>query len=293
MPWSTENTKVEMAEESKIQWTDNTWNPWVGCDKVSPGCDNCYMFRDQERFGHDPNVLRRTKEGTFNRPLVWHRNLTAGEKLRIFTCSWSDWFHKDADDWRADAWEIIRQTPNLIYQILTKRPNLIASRLPEDWGDGWDNVWLGVSAENQEWFDRRWRALDHVPAKTKFVSYEPSIGPVSVRQFLGQPGNGHVGVPDWVIVGGESGPGARFFDPAWAKVLIEESADLGFKVFVKQMGKLPVVQANMDWPEGTATERLSPLVPKRQVAKLKDKKGGDMAEWPESVRVREYPVELV
>lgn len=278
-----------MAEDTKIQWTDNTWNPWRGCDKVSPGCSNCYMFRDQKRYGNDPTVVVRTKDATFNKPLTWHKNLAPGEKLRVFTCSWSDWFHKDADAWRDEAWDIIRRTPNLIYQILTKRPSLIDSRLPKDWGDGYDNVWLGVSAEDQEWFDRRWRLLCGVPSKVHFVSYEPALGPVSVDKYLKNPKNGF-SAPDWIIVGGESGSGARPFDPAWAQTLIEESKVHDFKVFVKQMGKLPVVNNVVDWPEGTEEERMTPLVPKRMVAKLKDKKGGAIEEWPETVRVREYPV---
>jgi protein gp37 len=245
------------------------------------------MFRDQKRYGNDPLLVRRTKPGTFNKPLLWSNRLEPGEQLRVFTCSWSDFFLKEADEWRPDAWDIIRKTPNLIYQILTKRPGLIAKRLPEDWGEGWDNVWLGISAEDQPWFDRRWAALEPIPAKTKFVSYEPSIGAMSVRAFLAKPGNGHYGVPDWVIVGGESGGGARPFDPAWADTLIQEGDDLGFRTFVKQMGKLPVWRNKDNWPEGTKiSAEASGLV----LAKLKDRKGGDMSEWPENLRRRDYPV---
>lgn len=276
-----------MAEDSKIQWTNHTYNPWVGCDKVSPGCTNCYMFRDQERYGNDPTKVRRTKPATFNKPLIWHKKLEPGEKRLVFTCSWSDWFHKGADAWRDDAWDIVRATPGLIYQILTKRPGLIEKRLPKDWGEGWDNVWLGVSAEDQDWFDRRWRVLDDVPAKTKFVSYEPSIGPVSVRAFLAKPGNGHCEVPDWIIAGGESGPGARPFDPRWADTLIQEGDDLGFKTFVKQMGKCPIFREDDGWPEGTKTVVKDGFV--LPFAKLNDKKGGDMSEWPQSPRRRDYP----
>lgn len=279
-----------MAEKTKIQWTDNTQNFWTGCDKVSPGCNNCYMFTGQKRFGRDPSVVVRTKDATFNKPLVWSRKLEEGQLKRVFTCSWSDFFHKGADEWRDDAWDIIRRTPNLIYQILTKRPNLIEKRLPADWGDGWDNVWLGISAEDQEWFDRRWRPLDDIPAKVKFVSYEPALGPVSIQKHLALPGNGHSGVPDWVIVGGESGHGARMFDPAWAQKIVKEGEEYGFKVFVKQMGALVVMRDSMAWPEGTVSERRSPMVPKVMLAKLKDKKGGDINEFPESIRVREYPV---
>lgn len=277
-----------MAEKTKIQWTDHTCNFWVGCERVSPGCTNCYMFRDQKRYGNDPSVVRRTKPATFNKPLLWSKKLEPGEQRRVFTCSWSDFFIKEADEWRPDAWDIIRKTPNLIYQILTKRPGLIAKRLPKDWGNGWDNVWLGVSAEDQQWFDRRWSALERIPAKTRFVSYEPALGPVSVRDFLAKPGNGHCEVPDWVIVGGESGGGARHFDPAWADTIIQEGDDLGFKTFVKQVGKCPILREEDGWPKGT-----KPIFKEGYnlaFAKLNDKKGGNMDAWPESIRRRDYPV---
>tara|TARA_R100001132_G_C3272489_1_gene94485 strand:- start:188 stop:910 length:723 start_codon:yes stop_codon:yes gene_type:complete len=223
-----------MAEDTKIQWTDNTWNPWRGCSKVSPGCKNCYMFSDQKRYGMDPTLVTRTKSGTFNKPLSWSKNLQAGESLRVFTCSWSDWFHPEADEWRDDAWAIVRKTPNIIYQILTKRPHLISNRLPSDWGEGYENVWLGISAEDQNHFDERWPLLDNTYAKVKFVSYEPALGPLSVAAHLSS--KEWSGVPDWIIAGGESGSGARSFDPAWASTLVEESRSLGFKLFVKQMG---------------------------------------------------------
>ena len=113
-----------MAENSKIQWTDHTWNPWQGCRKVSPGCLNCYMYRDKKRYGQDPATVVRSKPPTFNKPLKWH------DPAKVFVCSWSDFFIEDADEWRDDAWEIMRRTPHLTYQILTKRPRNIKDRLP-------------------------------------------------------------------------------------------------------------------------------------------------------------------
>src|SRR4051794_20471332 len=127
-----------MGRHSAIEWTDATYNPWRGCDKVSPGCAHCYMFREQRRYGRDPSVVVRAKDPTFYAPLRWQ------EPALVFTCSWSDWFHEAADSWREDAWDVLRQTPHLTYQILTKRPERITELLPEDWGDGWSNVWLGV-----------------------------------------------------------------------------------------------------------------------------------------------------
>ena len=115
-----------MAESTGIGWTDATWNPWYGCTKVSPGCAHCYMFREQIRYGRDPEVVTRSKT-KFADPLKW----TKGRM--IFTCSWSDWFHPAADAWRPEAWEIIKRTPHHTYQILTKRPERIADNLPDDW----------------------------------------------------------------------------------------------------------------------------------------------------------------
>ncbi len=136
-----------MGKSTLIEWTNASWNPWRGCHKVSQGCKHCYMFRDQTKYGHDPNVVVRSKT-TFNDPLKWTQHVRNGAQLKVFTCSWSDWFIKEADPWRDEAWSIIRATPNIIYQILTKRAESIHDCLPEDWGNGWPNVWLGVSVEN-------------------------------------------------------------------------------------------------------------------------------------------------
>ena len=112
-----------MGLVTTIAWCDCTWNPWQGCRHVSPGCDHCYMYTWMRRWGWDPTVVRRSKT-TFRDPLRWH------EPRRIFTCSLSDFFIQDADLWRPEAWEIIRQTPQHTYLILTKRPQLIRARLP-------------------------------------------------------------------------------------------------------------------------------------------------------------------
>ena len=120
---------VALTRQHAISWTEATWNPWMGCTKVSEGCDNCYMFREQRQYGNDPEVVRRSKT-KFRFPL------TLKEPSLIFTCSWSDWFHVDADPWRDEAWEIVRATPQHTYQILTKRPGRILRHLPADWGDG-------------------------------------------------------------------------------------------------------------------------------------------------------------
>lgn len=164
-----------MGENSAIEWTDHTWNPWYGCHKVSAGCQHCYMFREQRRYGRDPNVVQRSKT-TFRAPLSWAKKARAtGERFRVFP-SWSDFFIREADPWRDEAWGIIRDTPELIYLILTKRPELALSRLPADWGDGWDHVWLGVSCEDQPSAVLRIKQFLPVPSKHRLLSLEPLLG---------------------------------------------------------------------------------------------------------------------
>ena len=222
-----------MTKNSAIEWTEHTWNPWRGCHKVSSGCKNCYMYREQKRYGNDPNKVVKAKSNTFNAPLKWI------EPARVFTCSWSDFFIEEADEWRDKAWEIIRQTPHLTYQILTKRIENVLDRLPKDWGDGYDNVWLGVSVESQE-FESRMYHLNHIPVKMRFVSAEPLLGPLYLSVYLTNMigGNRYHGI-DWVIVGGESGPGYRKMNPEWAISLAKQCGNMQAKFFMKQMGGWP------------------------------------------------------
>lgn len=210
-----------MSETTGIEWTDATWNPWRGCTKVSPGCDQCYMFREQRRYGRDPEVVERSKT-TFGDPLKWK------EPRLVFTCSWSDWFHKDADAWRDEAWDIIRRTPHHTYQVLTKRPGRIARHLPADWGDGYPNVWLGVSVESYD-YATRIGVLRDIPARVRFVSAEPLLGPWSYDL---------TGI-HWLIVGGESGPDCRPMDLGWARMLRDDCRDAGVAFFLKQLGGWP------------------------------------------------------
>jgi protein gp37 len=165
-----------MGEKSAIEWTQNTWNPWQGCRKVSPGCKFCYMYRDKIRYGQDPTIVVRSSPATFNAPLKWK------EPALVFTCSWSDWFVEEADSWRDEAWDIIRRTPHLTYQVLTKRPERIANHLPADWGDGYPNVWLGTSVESQKYGMERIPLLQKIPAAVRFLSCEPLLGPVNLSR---------------------------------------------------------------------------------------------------------------
>lgn len=212
-----------MSERTIIAWTERSWNPWRGCTKVSPGCKNCYMFTAQLRYGRNPAEVVRT--GTWGDPLRWQRRAAArGTTERVFTCSWSDWFHDDADAWRDEAWDIIRRCPNLTFQILTKRPERIVDHLPADWGQGWPNVWLGVSIERDDYCGRA-DILRQIQAAVRFISAEPLLGPLPSLNLTGI---------DWLIVGGESGPGYRPMEHAWARDLRDRAHAAGVAYFFKQ-----------------------------------------------------------
>lgn len=221
-----------MSETTAIGWTQATWNPWYGCTKVSAGCDHCYMFRDMKRYGRDPETVTRSKT-KFGDPLKWK------EGRLIFTCSWSDWFHKDADPWRDEAWEIVRKTPHHTYQILTKRAGRIARHLPADWGEGYANVWLGTSIENEQNSRRLWQLLG-IPALTRFVSSEPLLGPWSVRRAIGN----HEAQLHWLIDGGESGGNCRPSELDWFRQHRDECAEMGIAYYLKQLGGQPDARAH-------------------------------------------------
>lgn len=217
-----------MGKNSSIQWTDHTWNPWHGCVKVSDGCKYCYMYRDKERYGQDPTKVIRSAKSTFNKPMFWK------DPTLVFTCSWSDFFIEDADQWRKDAWDIIKATPHLTYQILTKRPERILECLPDDWGVGYDNVWIGVSCENQEMFDLRVPILKTIPAKVLFISFEPLIGPIEIS-------GADISGIGWAIVGGESGNENgkykyRKCEISWISSILTMCVMYNVPVFMKQMG---------------------------------------------------------
>ncbi|MBK8810669.1 MAG: DUF5131 family protein [Acidobacteria bacterium] len=278
-----------MGFNSKIEWTRHTWNPFQGCRKISEGCKNCYMYADKRRYGQDPATVVRSKNATFRKPLVWHKEITRETPLAdrlVFTASWSDWFIEENDAHRADAWEIIRQTPGLVYQILTKRADRIAECLPDDWGDGYPNVWLGVSVENQKAADERIPHLLETPAAIRFLSCEPLLEGIDLAKAL--PGRlnvhwtGHAdenprsewGI-DWVIVGGESGPNARPCHVEWIRSIVSQCRNAGVPAFVKQLGSNCYSDLSDDGNE-SYTRRV-------QVSG----KGGNPSYWPYDLRVRE------
>lgn len=227
-----------MAETTGIEWTDRTFNPWTGCTKISPGCDNCYAEGWSKRSGHvkwGNHPRKRTTEAYWKAPLAWQREAEAferkhGRRQRVFCASLADVFDNQVDpEWRADLFELIRITPNLDWQLLTKRPQNIEKMLPDDWGKkGWNNVWLGFTAEDQIRFDQRKKHIKEIPAIVWFVSYEPAIGPLRIE--ADDP------LPTWLIVGGESGHGARPLEPRWVEEILNDCRANGIAPFFKQWG---------------------------------------------------------
>jgi len=231
-----------MGKVTGVSWTDATVNPWMGCHKVSEGCRECYMFREQKHYGNDPNVVRRSKT-TFNDPLKWK------EPKRIFVCSWSDFFIEEADPWREEFWDIIHKTPYHKYQIPTKRIDNILDRLPSDWGNGWDNVMLIASMENQEMFDSRIEKFLRIPSKFYGISAEPLIGKLIIDDIYlfdyawgrSAKAKKEMGFIDWIIAGAESGPDARPANIEWFRILRDDCKRAKIPYFLKQMwidGKL-------------------------------------------------------
>ena len=225
---------ILMGVTTEISWTDHTFNPWLGCTKVSAGCTHCYAETLAKRYDWATwgagETRKRTSDANWRKPLAWNRAAEkAGVRRRVFCASLADVFDDEAPAGaRADLWDLIRQCPSLDWQLLTKRPQNIAHCLPKDWGDGWTNVWLGISTEDQIAYEERWPILSDVPAEIRFISYEPAIGPLTT--------DGFTTVPDWVIIGGESGHGARTMNPKWARDLAAECDELAIPVFLKQWG---------------------------------------------------------
>lgn len=249
-----------MGENSAIEWTTHSFNAWVGCTKVSPACDFCYAESWAKRTGH-PELWsgdrRRTAAANWQKPHKWNLQAAAvGERHRVFCCSLADVFDNQVPaQWRHDLWHMIQQTPHLDWLLLTKRPQNIAKMLPDPetgtnpWGEGWPNVWLGMTAENQTEYDRRIRALLDVPAWVRFLSCEPLLGPIDLNLKGGI---------DWVIAGAESGSKARPMATVWAHYLLNQCKTVGTSFFMKQM----VV-------DGKLTKNID--------------------EFPDDLRVREYP----
>lgn len=220
-----------MGEISEIEWCDATWNPWMFCRKLSPGCKNCYVDRLAVQYGWDPAKIRRSKT-RFDAPLHFSRR-----GIRVFVCSLSDFWLQEADEWRTEVWRIIRQRPDLTFQIPTKRPERIREHLPPDWGAGYPNVWLGVSVELQE-YTHRMDILRNIPARVRFGSIEPQLGEV-ILDLTGF---------QWIITGGESDrANPRPADPDWFRSIRDQCTQQGVAYFHKQNGGSSKCKCHRAW----------------------------------------------
>ena len=215
-----------MAKDSKIEWTHHTFNPWWGCERVSPACKNCYAETWAHRLGMDlwrkGGPRRMLSEAYWRQPLTWDREAArAGRRARVFCASMADVFEdrRDLDEPRERIWKVIVATRNLDWLLLTKRPHRIRHLTP--WGNVWPrNVWLGTTVENQRWAEKRVPQLLENPAAVHFLSCEPLLGPVDLAAWM--PVKGRDRAIGWVIAGGESGHRARPMNPEWARSLRDQ-----------------------------------------------------------------------
>jgi protein gp37 len=319
---------------SKIEWTGKTWNPVVGCSLVSPGCTNCYAMKQAARcaamgLAKYDGLTKDSKAGPVwtgvvrldEASLDWP--LRRRKPLRIFVNSMSDLFHENLPDAAIDKVFAVMgacdgnrsNRRHHTFQLLTKRADRMRAYLtdpetpyriaaincrrfvgftPSKGGIDWSawkpwplpNLWLGVSAEDQARFDERWPFLRETPAAVRFISYEPALGPLDIGDAR----------PDWLICGGESGPGARPMEISWARRIVEQCKAAGVSCFVKQLGAKPFMTgreyaASISTPvECHHGYDACPTCDAEPVRlHLNDRKGGTMEEWPEDLRVREFP----
>jgi protein gp37 len=229
-----------MGKNSRIEWTNHTFNPWWGCTKVSAACKYCYAEAWSKRVGQNvwgPKASRRFfSEGHWSEPLKWNAEARAsGTPARVFCASMADVFEErvELNPWRAKLWDLIRDTPHLDWLLLTKRPEHVLEMVP--WKVQWpDNVWLGTTVEDQEGADLRLPYLAAIPARLRFISAEPLLGPLALRPWLGR-------FINWVITGGESGPKARPSSPSWFRSLLTQCMEADVPFHFKQWG---------DWAPG-------------------------------------------
>lgn len=292
-----------MGDKSRIEWTDATWNPMTGCTPVSEGCEHCYAKRYAERFkgrfGYPADepfrvTLHGDRQG---QPLRWQR------RRKIFVCSMGDFFHEEVPvGFIRHTLMVMRDCGQHTFIVLTKRPKRMKQALEEskkktDYCWPLRNVWLGVTAENQRTADERIPILLQIPAAVRFVSVEPMLGPVDIYQWLGgnrdiKPPHPYNGGLDWVICGGESGPGARPMHPDWVRSLRDQSVNTGVPFFFKQWGEwkseeqfgTEVVLRELGFNQcvskgGENSYMLHTRVGKKAAGRLLD--GREWNEWPE------------
>jgi len=274
-----------MSDNSKIEWTTHTFNPWWGCSRVSPACRFCYADRDAQRYGHQVwrrhGPRRMLSDANWQRPLKWNRDAEqTGTPVKVFCASMADVFeeHPDVEEPRERLWGLIEATPWLRWQLLTKRPENVARMAP--WGRNWPgHVWLGTSVESQRYADERIPLLLKSGARTLFLSCEPLLGPVDLRTIPYQGdrpyyvdalsrryrtgrehdpsdtdcsfGLANLGRVAWVIAGGESGPKARISHPEWFRSLRDQCNSANVPFLFKQWGEWSP-RGNPSWDVGDA-----------------------------------------
>lgn len=309
-----------MGKWSGIAWCHHTFNPWIGCQKVSQACKHCYASvstrvrvlrsRGVETFGPPATTVReRTSKDYWRQPLAWDRAaLAAGERHRVFSASLADVFedHPMVTPWRCNLWDTIEATRNLDWLLLTKRPENVRAMVPASWLTDWPlHVWLGTTVEDQETADARIPHLLRVPAALRFLSMEPllalpDLGAIRDGSWYDREGadlydalrgraywaNGDHGLSggpriSWVIAGGESGHDARSTDLAWLRKLRDDVRGAGVAYFVKQVGAKPVDSAHDVSLTSTLPHRLTLYKDRRA--------GADLADWPIDLRVQELP----
>ncbi len=316
-----------MAKETDIAWTDSTFNPFIGCTKVGPGCDNCYaeVQDSRKRWGGTTHwgagVARyRTSASNWEQLLKWNKAAAKSGKVhRVFCASLADVFDNEVpDEWRCDLWRLIEAARHLSLLLVTKRIGNVARMVPSlDWLAMHDNVRILITVCNQEEADRDIPKLLALPCKNG-ISYEPALGlvdwtylrvadrvtldgltglhaghsgPGTIERCLSElpslPGQYRRGI-EWVIVGGESGLRARPFDLAWARSTIEQCKAAGVPAFCKQLGARPY-DSLQAWRMNGNREHSRPETVGAMT--FKDRAGADPAEWPENLRVREFPDE--
>jgi protein gp37 len=249
-----------MASNSKIEWCDHTFNPWTGCTKISPACANCYAESWAKRSGlveWGPGKPRRhTSAANWRQVHKWNRDAEAtGRRPKVFCASLADWLDDEVPiEWLVELLELIRRTPHLDWLLLSKRPRNFFPRLgaalahigsdssTASWLESWiigdhlpDNVWIGVTVEDQEQADLRVPMLRRLPARIRFLSCEPLLSPLDLRDGLGlmaAPGD-----IDWIIAGGESGPHARPLHPGWLRHLRDQAIEARVPFLFKQWGE--------------------------------------------------------
>lgn len=295
---------------SSIEWTDKVWNPVRGCVKVSAGCKHCYAETFAERWrgvkGHayEQGFDLRLAPHKLEEPVHWK------EPRKVFVNSMSDLFQVGVPfEYIDKVFTTMARAPRHTFQILTKRPDRMLAYMKR-WlrdQDGVEspagavkplaNVWLGVSVEDQAAADIRIPLLLKTPAAVRWISAEPLLGPLDLKPYAGC-FDGNIGNPsfvrwlDWIVIGGESGHSARPFCIDWADDILRQVRGAGIPVFMKQFGRMPVTENINRWDMDAESIAFMRGAAGAEY-KLQDPKGGDMAEWPEEFRVREFPAAVL